>query len=304
MNLEMNLKAQSNSKSGHKNIHYDESVHSYVVRIYRNGKLFVTYANNLEEAISVRDKAYEFYEKNGSLPTKSELGLTRRSHRAFKERVKKVMPKCVCKICRKTMSYRLQSKVEAFERRGNVCGNCRSKDRAKLSLEIKPDRPNRLNEKYIFLDIKGTRTYYKVSLSKRRRVINKSFLSLKDAIVFRDQMLDFYKEHNRLPDDSELARIFGMEFYDRPISNALKQSKHSSTGLKNISYHPVQDVYYVNIARDRIKTTVSFKTLEEAKLARQILLNTYEESGVMLSPGEVRAKMREMRKETSDAISV
>ena len=300
----MNLKAQSNSKSGHKNIHYDETVHSYVVRIRRDNQLFVTYLDTLDEAISVRDKAYEFHEKNGSLPTKSDLGLNRRSRRAFKERVKKVMPECVCKICKKTMSYRIQSKVKEFERRGNVCGNCLSKDLAKLSLEIKPDRPNQLNEKYIFLDIKGTRTYYKVSLSKRRRVINKAFLSLKDAIVFRDQMLNFYKEHNRLPGDSELVRIFGMEFYDRPISNALKQSKHSSTGLKNISYHPVQNVYYVNIARDRIKTTVSFKTLEDAKLARQIILETYDKSGVMLRSGEVRAKIREMRKETSDAVSV
>lgn len=300
----MNLKAQSNSKSGHKNIHYDETVHSHVVRIYRNGKLFVAYANNLEEAISVRDKAYEFYEKNSSLPTKSDLGLNRRSRRAFKERVKKIKPRFVCGMCNKTMRYKTRSEIEEFEKRGNICGDCSPKDRYELSLEIRPNRPNRLNEKYISLSIRDTRTYYQVSIDKRRRSINKAFRSLNDAIVFRNQMLDFYKENDRLPNDSELVSIFGIELQNRVISNALKDSDNSATGLKNITYHSTQNLYYVNIARDRVKTALSFKTLEDAKLARQIILETYDKSGVMLRSGEVRAKMREMRKETSDAISV
>lgn len=69
----MTLKAQSNSKSGHKNIHYDETAHSYAVRIYRKHNLFVTYLDTLDEAIFVRDKVYDFYKKNGFLPKKSDL---------------------------------------------------------------------------------------------------------------------------------------------------------------------------------------------------------------------------------------
>lgn len=290
----MTLKAQSNSKSGHKNIHYDETAHSYVVRIYRKHNLFVTYLDTLDEAIFVRDKVYDFYKKNGFLPKKSDLDLKRRSRRVFKERIKKVKPRYVCRICNKTMRYKTQSEIDGFERRGNVCGDCSPTDRGELSLKINQNRPNHLEEKYIALSIRDTRTYYQVTIYKRRRSISKAFRSLSDAIVFRDQMLDFYKEHDRLPDDSELVSIFKIELYNRPISNELKESNNSATGLKNITYHSTQNLYYVNIIRNRVKTATSFKTLEEAKLARKIILEEYDRSGIMLRAGEVRARMKEL----------
>ena len=109
-------------------------------------------------------------------------------------------------------------------------------------------------------------------------------------------MLDFYKENDRLPDDSELESIFGIKLSNRQISNKSKSSKNSATGLKNITYHSRQNRYYVTLARDRIKITLSFKALEEAKLARKIIFETYDETGVMLRSGEVRAKMRELGK--------
>lgn len=289
----MTLKAQSNSKSGHRNISYDDTEHSYVVSVSRNHQRFVAHLDTLKEAIDSRDRVIRFFEKNSRLPKKSEIGLTRRKYRIFKRRDKKIESPCICGMCKKTMSYANLSEIKSFKERGNVCGNCQPKDRSKLSLEIRPNQTNCLNEKYISITIKGTRTYYQFSMTKRRRSISRGFESLKDAIVFRNQMLEFYKEHDRLPDDSELERIFGMKISDRQISNESKSSKNSATGLKNITYHSRQNRYYVTIARDRIKTTLSFKTLEEAKLARTIILETYEETGRMIRSGEVRAKMKE-----------
>lgn len=71
----MTLKAQSNSKSGHRNISYDDAKRSYVVSIYHNGRYFRAYLDTLDEAIEIRNRANDFYEKNHFWPTKSELGL-------------------------------------------------------------------------------------------------------------------------------------------------------------------------------------------------------------------------------------
>ena len=44
------MKAQSNSKSGHKNISYNDEKRSYVVSIRRNGRRFIAHANTKDEA--------------------------------------------------------------------------------------------------------------------------------------------------------------------------------------------------------------------------------------------------------------
>lgn len=292
----IHMKAQSNSKSGHKNISYIEEKRSYVVSIRRNGRRFIAHANTKEEAIDIRNKALDFFEEHSCFPKKSDLGLTRRNYRRFAERVKKVRRDCVCQICKRVMSYRTLSKVKEFEERGNVCGNCLPKDRSEVSLKIKPNKPNRLNEKYISSSIdKYGRVRYSVNMEKRRCSINRSFKSLDDAIRYRNQILKFFNERDRMPDDKELASFFGKKSYNRSISNEPSESDNSATGLKNIAYNKIRDVYQVSITRNRVKTALSFKTLEEAKLARKIILETFDKTGVMLRSGEVRAKMKELK---------
>lgn len=292
------MKAQSNSKSGYKNISYDDSNKAYVVSIHRKNERFAVRVNTLEEAISVRDRVYQVYEECGHLPTRSDLGLEirkRHEYRKLKERIKKVRPTFVCRMCNKTMRYKSKFEIKEFEKRGHLCGDCSPVDKADLSLEIRPPYQNSLNEKYISVGVRGDRTYYQVGVDKHRRSINRAFRSLKDAIAFRNQLLDFYNCHDRLPNDSELISIFGMELTYRYISNELKDSNNSSTGLKNISYDSKRGLYSVEITRDRVKCATTFKTLEEAKLARKIILETYDETGVMLKSGEVRAKMKELK---------
>lgn len=294
--LRTNLKAQSNSKSGHKHITYVAEESCYAVVVCRDDKIFRTRVNTLEEAIDIRDKSFKFYGEHGYLPKKSDLGLERRKPRKLKERVKKIRPVYTCKICNKEMSYNDTRSVEAFKDRGNICGNCTPKNRKSLSLEIKSNRANLLNEKYISLMTVGNQSYYQVTMSKHTCIIYRHFKSLNDAIVFRNQVLDFYKENDHLPNDSELMRVFGIERRIRLISNTPADSDNSNTGLKNIVYQANFDRYRVSIVRNGIRYSASFKTLEEAKLARKIILETYDETGVMLRSGEVRARMRELGK--------
>ena len=64
------MKAQSNSKSGYRNIFYNDAKRFYTVHICRNGRRFIVYTDTKEEAIEVRDKALTFYEEHGQLPKK------------------------------------------------------------------------------------------------------------------------------------------------------------------------------------------------------------------------------------------
>ena len=51
------MKAQSNSKSGYRNIFYNDAKRFYTVHICRNGRRFIVYTDTKEEAIEVRDKS-------------------------------------------------------------------------------------------------------------------------------------------------------------------------------------------------------------------------------------------------------
>lgn len=289
------MKAQSNSKSGHKNISYNDEKRSYVVSIYRNGKFFVAMSDTLEEAIDIRDKAIKFFEEHSRLPKKSDIGLTRRKNRVFKCREKKIRSSYICEMCGKVMSYSNLAHIKEFKERGNVCGHCLPKDRSAMSLEINENQSNLLNEKYISSRIdKYGHVRYNVVIEKRRHAVARSFTSLDDAIEFRDQIVDFFNERDRLPDDYELTEFFGKKFHNQSISNEPSRSDNSATGLKNIAYNKTRNVYHVSIIRNRTKCFIMCKTLEEAKLARKIILETYDETGVMLRSGEVRAKMKEL----------
>lgn len=291
----MNLKAQSNSRSDHKHITYDVSNCAYFISIRRNSKSFVARATTLEKAIVIRDKALKFYEEHGRLPKRSDLGLSRRKNRRLKERVKKIRPVYTCKMCKRELSYIDKKMVEAFKDRDNICGNCKPKTRSDLSLDDDRRKLGRLNEKYISMSTNNHRVYYRVSFSKHRRAISRSFKSLEDAIRYRDQILDFDSKHDRLPNDYELENVFDLKLGSRTRSIDADDSDNSATGLQNISYNSSRNRYHVDITRNLVKTAISLKTLEDAKLARQIILNTYEESGVMLRSGEVRAKMKEIK---------
>lgn len=164
-----------------------------------------------------------------------------------------------------------------------------------MSLEINENQSNLLNEKYISSRIdKYGHVRYNVVIEKRRHAVARSFTSLDDAIEFRDQIVDFFNERDRLPDDYELTEFFGKKFHNQSISNEPSRSDNSATGLKNIAYNKTRNVYHVSIIRNRIKCFIMCKTLEEAKLARRIILETFDKTGVMLRSGEVRAKMKEL----------
>lgn len=198
--------------------------------------------------------------------------------------MKKVRPTYTCKICQREISYRDQDRIDAFIQRGNVCGYCFCEERSLSSEELKS------GERYISpYTTESGKDSYRVKFDKHRRSISRSFKSLEDAITYRDQIIDFYKQNLRMPNDSELESLFGLRFYCRKH----RRSNDLTNDLKNIRYYQKIDRYFVCIIRDRVRFNTSFATLEEAKFARKLVLDEYDASGRMLTVGEVRARMKE-----------
>lgn len=62
------VEANKNNQLGIKNISYNTRYHQYCIDIVRNGKRFREYAETLDEAILIKEKALAFFKKNGHLP--------------------------------------------------------------------------------------------------------------------------------------------------------------------------------------------------------------------------------------------
>lgn len=72
------------------------------------------------------------------------------------------------------------------------------------------------------------------------------------------------------------------------------KSTNTSTGLKHISFNSKLDRYLVEIVRDSKQCAVSFKDLDDAIAARCMILDEYNATGILLTRGEVVAKLDEL----------
>ena len=295
--------AQANSKSGHKNISYQRQRDAYVVNAMRKGYIFVTLCKSVEEAIDVRDLVYEFFYKNDRLPSIEEMGLKNGS--VLKAKIKSKRndreSNYTCKICNRRFHYkdkRLEGKKSAsdFKERGNICGYCARQTNVSLS-NVRSD--NRSKHKYITArGIDSGRVYYAVKITRHHNHVCRTFKHLNDAIDFRDKLIDFYNSNKRLPSNDEL----NIRFPEAQITRACtakydnsKKSKHSSTGLKHISYDKSKDRYIKTVVRDNRTAIATFKDLDDAIAARDIILDKYDKTNKLPSRGEILANLDKLK---------
>ena len=294
--------AQANSKSGHKNISYQRQRDAYVVNVMRKGYIFVTLCKSVEEAIDIRDLVYEFFYKNDRLPSIEEMGLKNGS--VLKAKIKSKRndreSNYTCKICNRRFHYyeeRLNGKNSAsnFKERGDICGFCEFSINPTISTEISEHQRGRLNEKYVSVYTRPSgRSYYSVRIIKNHRQLSRSFLDLNDAIAFRDIVVEFYNTNGRLPSKDEQDILFpkcptSKIVRDKTSNNSKRDG--SSTGLDNISRRKDDGRYNVRVIRDNVSVVVTFKTLEEAITARELILEIYRKTGSLPSRGEVIANL-------------
>lgn len=206
----------------------------------------------------------------------------------------------ICKRCHQKFYYteacssakRFES---AFKERGDICGFCEFSIKPTISTEISDHQRGRINEKYVSVYTRPSgRSYYAVRILKNHRQLSRSFLDLNDAIAFRDIVVEFYNSNGRLPTHEEQDILFPK----CPTSKIVRNKKSTdskltgpSTRLDNISRRKDDGRYGVRVIRDNAFVAVSFKTLEEAITARDMIFDEYDKTGRLLSRGEVIAAL-------------
>lgn len=103
----------------------------------------------------------------------------------------------------------------------------------------------------------------------------KNFSTLEEAIKTRDEVLDFFKEFDRLPNREEQETLFDVKFKTiKKLSD--DKSSRSNTNMMNITFDRSFDRYAIQITRRGMKFYAVSQTLEEAIAIRDEVLEFYK----------------------------
>ena len=277
------------SKSGYKLVYYRDSTDDYLVSIQRPECRFNQAFDTIEEAIEVRDRTLEFYDRFNRFPTSQELGLKRRKNR--RRRTRSSDRYYECSICGQTFFYRSQDYSKRFEESDHICGYCK---RHRPSRTISADLESSANEeKYIYLNEHDGKVRYRVAISKDRTVFFRTFQSLAEAIEIRDKVIEFYNDFCRSPDDEEQIELFGAKKEFSSSNERISDfTPRSNTDQRNISYNKTLKRYAVQLTRQGKKFSAVSVTLEDAIRLRDEVLEFYKLYDHLPTKLEYRASLK------------
>lgn len=261
-----------------KNIIYIESVNRYRVDITRKRKKFYRTTRSLESAIEAKRLALEFYEKHGRLPDNyKELNLPRvESSYKFFIRLEDLPITQICSRCKRFVTYASMSSYKTFAESGDLCHYCR-KDLADLE-KFQALSEEEQASKYLS---KHSNHSYRIDICKRGQNLRFNQRSLDEAIASRDKILEFYDKNFRLPSRNELDPVLGIKL--------MTEDRDSS--MKHILYRKDRSRYEVNIIRKGMRVRRSFKSLEDAKVFRDLLTEFVDENKRIPTKAEVEDLM-------------
>lgn len=147
------------------------------------------------------------------------------------------------------------------------------------------------NERHISLDETCGKRPYRVLIVKNRVSFVKNFSTLEEAIKTRDEVLDFFKEFDRLPNREEQETLFGVKFKDLKNLSDKKDSK-SNTSKKNITFDKSFNRYAIQITRKGMKFYAVNQSLEEAIELRDEVLEFYRLYDRLPSKTEYQASLK------------
>lgn len=251
--------------------------------------------STLQDAISTRNKVYKFYDENGRFPSREELGVTRRPYRSAK-RLEPRTEDTVCSVCGNEYQFKSTRRYNEFIETGKVCGYCeRKKDR--ISSILIDNATGQLNEKYITFDRSyGPKVKYRVHVTKDREYFAKSYKTLEEAVKARNEIVEFYEKHKRLPNLEEQDKLFGVKSRRRESKNKIgEESKVSNTNLRNITFDEASNRYFIQISRDRRKFSTTCNSLERAIAIRTSAIEFYKERGHLPTKPELKEFVKEKR---------
>lgn len=285
----------STNKTGHLHISYYPATNDYVVAISRKRNSFYMRTSTLEDAIDLRNKVYDFYDKNGRFPSREEIGVTRRPYRSAK-RLEPRTEDAVCSVCGNEYQFKSTRRYNEFIESGKVCGYCERKKDQVGSISIE-NATGQLNEKYITFDRSySPKVKYRVHVTKDHEYFAKSYETLEEAVKARNEIVEFYEEHKRLPNLQEQDELFGVKSRRRESKNQISEkSKTSNTNLKNITFDETSNRYFIQISRDRHKFSTTCNSLERAIAIRTSVIEFYNEHGHLPTKSELKSFVKEKR---------
>ena len=285
----------STNKTGHLHISYYPATNDYVVAISRKRNSFYMRTSTLEDAIDLRNKVYDFYDKNGRFPSREEIGVTRRPYRSAK-RLEPRTEDAVCSVCGNEYQFKSTRRYNEFIESGKVCGYCKRKEEHSSSISIE-NATGQLNEKYITFDRSySPKVKYRVHVTKDREYFAKSYETLEEAVKARNEIVEFYEKHKRLPNLQEQDELFGVKSRRRESKNKIgEKSKTCNTNLRNITFDEACNRYFIQISRDRRKFSTTCNSLERAIAIRTSVIEFYNEHGHLPSNLELKSFVKEKR---------
>lgn len=285
----------STNKSGHLHISFYPKTNDYIVAISRNQDNFYMRTTTLEEAIKIRNQVYSFYERRGRFPSREELGVAKRKPRR-KNPLEPRTEEAVCSVCGNEYQFRNTRRYKEFLESGKVCGFCERKKDQVSSISIE-NATGQLNEKYItFNRSYGPKVKYRVHVTKDREYFAKSYETLEEAVKTRNEIVEFYEEHKRLPNVQEQNKLFGIKSVRHESKNQIdEESKSSNTNLKNITFDETSNRYFIQISRDRRKFSTTRNSLERAIEIRTSAIEFYKEHGHLPTKAELKSFVKEKK---------
>jgi len=250
-----------------KNISWNEKRNAYIVHVRRFNQSFHKVAYSLEDAIVLRDKVLDFFYANKRKPSSEELGLERKKP-VYAKRVERPILKC--KMCNNVIEYHHSKERDRFFERGNLCGYCH---RIKKSNEEVLENPDSMKH----ITPEKSSGLYVVQIKRFNQIFYHRADSSEDAKHLRNQVINFYVEHNRLPDLEEKSLLTQIK---SRVKREFVSESRSNTHEKHISLQE-DGQYSVVISRNcRFYRSVT-KSLERAIELRDRALEYFDRFGVL-----------------------
>lgn len=275
-----NLKNYASSSTNERNIIVSKRVKPYRVFIIRDHQKFTKYVDTVEEGVKIRDRALDYYQRNGHLPKDiSELLPSK------KTKVNKHFDRhAQCSRCKTELEFTNKESFRKFEKSDELCKDCIKDDRRKTS--------DLTDDPMKYISWHKTSNLYMVSIKRRGRKILIYQPTIEDAKIAREKIETFYDQNLRLPTREEAIEDLGIE--------VLRTGRDSE--LKNIAVIRNGFRYVAHLTRDGIRHSKTFVDLESAKLYRDYLIELDKEYNRFPTAEESKEKVNELnnlRKEKS-----
>lgn len=274
------LRNYPKSSTNERNIILSDRVKPYRVVITRDSRTFTRYVDTIEEGVKIRDRALDYYQRNGHLPKDISELLPSKKTKVDKRFYKHVQ----CSRCKAELEFTNKESFKKFEKSDELCKDCIKDDQRKTS--------DLTDDPMKYISWHKTSNLYMVSIKRRGRKILIYQPTIEDAKIAREKIESFYDQNLRLPTREEAIEDLGIE--------VLRTGRDSE--LKNIAVIRNGFRYVAHLTRNGIRHSKTFVDLESAKLYRDYLIELDKEYNRFPTAEESKEKVNELnnlRKEKS-----